>query len=432
MENSVASVFGSDVLSRTRNGKGGVMEKGQYKVYGYRWVVLLVYAYIQAVMQMLWITFAPITGDAAAYYQVSALQIGFLAMSFMIVYLFVSFPASWAIDTFGIRKGVGFGVVLTGIFGLCRGLWGDVYMPVMLSTLGLAVAQPFILNSITALCAKWFPLKERATATGLAVMAQFVGILVGMAATPFLKIRFGMPGMLKIYGALAAAGTVLFFVFVKAAPPSPPAESDTERTLVMDGLKRIFALKDMRLLIGIFFIGLGIFNAITTWIEQMIAPRGFSIVQAGTLGAVLMVGGIVGCFVIPPLSDKLRKRKLLIVICIAASAPGLVGLTFSSAYWLLLVSGFFMGFFFMSAGPVIFQYGAEVSYPAPEATSQGLLMLAGQLSGIIFIFGMDVFRTASGSMTPSLVVLIVLAVLNVLFSLRLKESSMITAAASGR
>ena len=76
----------------------------------------------------------------------------------------------------------------------------------------------------------------------------------------------------------------------------------------------------------------------------------------------------------------------------------------------------------MSVGPVIFQYGAEVSSPAPEATSQGLLMLAGQISGIIFIFGMDFFRTASGSMTPFLWVLIALAVLNIVFALMLKES----------
>ena len=92
--------------------------------------------------------------------------------------------------------------------------------------------------------------------------------------------------MLKICGALAVAGAVFFCLFVKSAPPMPPAETDTERTLVLDGLKHIFKLKDMLLLISIFFIGLGIFNAITTWIEQMTAPRGFSIIQAGTLGAV--------------------------------------------------------------------------------------------------------------------------------------------------
>ena len=396
----------------------------------YRWIVLLVYALIQAIMQMLWITFAPITGDAAGFYGVSALQIGFLAMSFMIVYIFVSFPASWAIDTFGIRKGVGFGVVLTGLFGILRGVMGNDYTFVMLSMIGLAVAQPFILNSVTALSAKWFPLQERATAAGLAIMAQFVGIVIGMAATPFLTIQFGIPGMLTIYGVITIGGAVCFFLFIKPAPARIEEEASVPRTKVFEGLRHIFKVKDMVLMIIMIFIGLGIFNAITTWIEQMIAPRGFSIVQAGTLGAVLMVGGILGCLVVPALSDKLRKRKLPVVVCLIGSLPGLIGLTFVTSYGWLLVAGFCMGFFFMSIGPVIFQYGTEVSYPAPEATSQGVLMLSGQISGIIFIFGMDRFRTESGSMTPFLVVMIGLWLVNILFSFMLKESSMITGAES--
>jgi len=82
----------------------------------------------------------------------------------------------------------------------------------------------------------------------------------------------------------------------------------------------------------------------------------------------------------------------------------------------------------MSVGPVVYQYSAEVSYPAPEATSQGLLVLAGQISGIIFIFGMDMFRTESGSMTPFLLVMIALAVVNIVLAALLKESKMIEAA----
>ncbi|MBW2366088.1 MAG: MFS transporter [Deltaproteobacteria bacterium] len=296
----------------------------------------------------------------------------------------------------------------------------------MIAMIGLGIAQPFILNSITALCAKWFPLDERATAGGLAVMAQFAGIVVGMAVTPFLVIKFGIPGMLNVYGIITVICAVLFLIFVKAAPPTPPAEVDTERTLVFDGLKHIFKQRDMIILITIFFIGLGIFNAVTTWIEQIVAPRGFSIVQAGTLGGILMLGGIVGCLIIPVLSDKLRKRKPLIILCVLVCTPGLVGMTFVTSFWLLLVSGFFFGFFFMSVAPIAFQYSAEVSYPAPEATSQGLLMLAGQISGIIFIFAMDMFRTASGSMTPFLIVMIGLMLINIVLSFVLKESTMIT------
>lgn len=400
------------------------MDESTYEVYGYRWVVLLVYCVIQAVMQMLWITFAPITGDAARFYSVTPLQIGFLAMSFMIVYIFISFPASWAIDKYGIRKGVGFGVILTAGFGLGRGIFGGSYPFVVISMIGLAVAQPFILNSITALSAKWFPFHERATAAGLAVMAQFIGIVVGMAATPFLAIEFGIPGMLNIYGMVTALGASAFFLFIRPAPPTPPGEA-LAKTLMFDGLKQIFRKRDMLLLLTIFFIGLGMFNAITTWIEQMIAPRGFSIIQAGTLGAALMAGGILGCLVIPPLSDKFHRRKFFIVICVAVSLPGLIGLTFAADFWLLILSGVIFGFFFMSAAPIFFQYGAEISYPAPEATSQGLLMLSGQIAGILFIFGMDYFRTASGSMTPFMIVLIGLSLLNVIFALALKESALV-------
>jgi MFS family permease len=404
------------------------MKEATFEASGYRWVVLLVYCIIQAVMQMLWITFAPVTVEAAGFYHVSPLQVGFLAMSFMIVYILVSFPASWTIDTFGIRKGIGFGVILTGIFGLGRGLFGSDYTYVLISMIGLAIAQPFILNSITSLAARWFPLEQRATAAGLAVMAQFIGIVIGMAATPFLAIKFGIPGMLKIYGAVAVAGAVCFIIFIKPAPPAPAAEAP-QREGFLEGLKDLFKIRIMITLITIFFIGLGLFNAITTWIEQVIAPRGFNAIQAGTLGAVLMVSGIAGCLIIPPLSDKYRRRKLFIVICIIFSAPGLIGLTFATSYWLLLISGIVLGFFLLSGAPVIFQYAAEVSYPSPEATSQGVLMLSGQIAGIIFILGMDYFSTESGSMTPFLIVLIGLSLVNILLSLMLKESKMIESVA---
>ncbi|MBI5119188.1 MFS transporter [Candidatus Poribacteria bacterium] len=401
------------------------MKESTYRIYGYRWVVLFVYSLIQAAMQLLWITFAPITGDAVTYYGVTPLQIGLLSMSFMIVFIFVSIPASWAIDTFGIRKGVGFGVILAGIFALTRGVYGNNYNMVLASMIGIAIAQPFILNSITALAARWFPLDERATATGIGVLFQYIGMMVGMAATPHLTNSFGIPGMLRIYGIIFAVFSVSFLIFVKDKPATPPGETDIERTTVFEGLKHVFKQRDMILLLLIFFTGLGIFNAITTWVEQMIAPRGFSSVQAGTLGAVLMVGGIAGCFAIPPLSDKLRKRKMFIVLSAVITLPGLAGLAFAPTYALLLIAGFIMGFFFMSGGPVMYQYGAEITNPAPEATSQGLLTLSGQISGIIFIFGMDMFRTESGSMTPFLLVMMAMASTNIILALLLRESVMI-------
>jgi len=75
------------------------------------------------------------------------------------------------------------------------------------------------------------------------------------------------------------------------------------------------------------------------------------------------------------------------------------------------------GFFIMSAGPIGFQYGAEKSYPAPESTSQGIILLTGQLSGIIFVFGLNKLGVAVAMIT-----FILLTLFNVFLSIRLKES----------
>jgi MFS family permease len=402
------------------------MEQSGIKVYGYRWVILLVYFLINALMQMQWITFAPITSEAVEFYKVPAMQIDFLSLIFMVVYLFVSFPASYIIDTWGIRIGIGIGAVLMGVFGFMKGFYGSNYNMIVIAQIGIAIGQPFVLNSVTKVGARWFPLHERATQAGISVLAQFVGIIIAMVLTPFLFKMYGMEKMLMIYGVATLAGAVIFIFFNREHPPTPPCPpGHDERIAVFAGLKHIIKQSDMIYLIIVFFISLGIFNAVTTWIEQIVRPRGFTITEAGICGALMMVGGIIGASILPALSDKLRKRKIFIVITLIGAVPGIIGLTFAGTYGLLLVSCFIFGFFLMAGAPICFQYSAEVSYPAPEATSQGLLLLAGQISGIIFIFGMDMMTAAGASKTPAMLIFVALTIINVLLVLKLKESTLV-------
>ena len=167
------------------------MQQEKLKIYGYRWVVLLAFMAVIFVNQMLWITFASITGPAARFYGVSDLAIAFLSLSFMLVYIVVSIPASWVIDTYGIRVGVGIGAVLTGVFGLMRGLLAADYTTVLIAQIGIAVGQPFLLNAITKVAARWFPLEDRATASGLGTLSMYGGQVVALALTPLLLTRPG-------------------------------------------------------------------------------------------------------------------------------------------------------------------------------------------------------------------------------------------------
>src|SRR4030065_725821 len=160
------------------------MKEQSYRVYSYRWVVLGVFMLINLTIQILWITYAPITGPAAQYYGVTDSQIGLLAMTFMIVYIPLSIPASWVIDRDGFRLAVSIGAVLMGFFGITRGLAGANYTLVLLSTIGIGIAQPFLMNSWTKVPAKGFSINERATAVGLVTLATLVGTALRLWLTP--------------------------------------------------------------------------------------------------------------------------------------------------------------------------------------------------------------------------------------------------------
>lgn len=386
-----------------------------------RWLMLAVFVPLAAMTQVLWITFAPVTSAAAEFYKKSDLTIGLLSMSFMIVYILVFFPAAWAIDTWGFKKAVGFGAILTAVFGLTRGIFAANFALVFASQVGLAIGQPFVIGAITKLVARWFPAGERGTASGLGTLALYLGPLVAMFLTPALVLRSGIDRMLLLYG-IASAVAALVFLAVARERPAEPVGPD-ERVLMIDGLKSMLRRRDFLFLLAVFFVGLGLFNGVSTWIENIVRPRGFSIAQAGTLGGLMLVGAIIGAVVMSLLSDGLKKRKPFIVLALAGLLPGLAGMTFATGLPLLLASGFALGFFLLSAGPIGFQYAAEITYPAPEGTSNTLLIVAGQISGILFIFGMDALKdSGSGSMTLPLLILAGLSAVCLVLALLLRES----------
>jgi MFS family permease len=397
------------------------MPEKTFRLYPYRWVVLGVFMFINLTIQILWISYAPITGLAASFYGVTDLKIGLLAMVYMIAFIPLSIPVSWAIDTWGFRRTVSIGAVLMGIFGVVRGLAGADYGLVLISTIGIAIAQPFLLNAWTKVPAQWFSLEERATAVGLVTLSNLVGTALGMVLPPMLIEKMSIPQSQLIYGGVAAFSAVLFLIFAREKPATPPCPAGQEvRALMLDGLKHALKIKEFWLYLIVSFIGMGIFNGVTTWVENIIRPRGFTPGDAGTLGALMLAGGVIGAVIIPPISDKQHKRQRYILLGFLLAIPGLIGLTFAQSAWLLYASAFSMGFFLVSANPVGMQYSAEITNPTPEGTSNGLIQLFGQAS-VVFVYVMEALKAPSGAFTPALLLAAGLLLVSLLLISRMKD-----------
>jgi cyanate permease len=397
-------------------------EERGYRVYGYRWVVLGVVMLVNFVIQILWIGYGSIISDASDYYGVSHQSVTLLAMLFMIAFIPLSLPAAWVIDSRGFRTAVGFGVIMMGVFGVLRGLAGSNYTLVLLCTVGIAIAQPFLLNSWTKVPANWFAPGERATAVGLITLASMLGVGAGLALSPVLIGVMSIGEMQLVYGLVAAAGAVAFLVLARERPATSPGPAGEEaRALMLDGLRHALTVKGFLVILAVAFVIMGVFNGVTSWIGDIVLPRGYDADAAGLLGLVMLVAGVVGAVVLSAMSDRQGKRIRYLVLTLALAIPSLVGVAFVSSTALLYASCAALGFFIVGALPIGMQYAAEVTFPTPEGTSNGLVQLSGQCS-VVFVFIMGPLRTDSGSFAVSLVLMSVLLAVCAVVVSRLKDA----------
>ena len=399
-----------------------VIEHSTVKAYGYRWIILAVWMFVNILMQALWICYAPVSSQAAQLWGVSEFWVGFLAMSFMYVYVVMSLPASWFIEKYGFSVAVAVSGVVMGVAALIKGVFALNFTVVLICQIALAIVQPLMVNSGTKFAAKWFPIQERATVVGIGSLGPFIGQAFGLMATPFMVQAYGFSATFLIYGIVSAISAVLFIIFSRENPPTPAGYE--ERIAMNAGLKLVLTKLDFYLLALAFFVVFAIWQGVPTWIEGITKVRGLTETEAGTAGGVLMIAGVVGALLIPALSDRLHKRKPVLIAALLLSLPGVLGLAFLNGFFLILLSSIWLGIFLVGAIPLVLQYAVEVCYPAPEPASSGILMIASQASVVaITVMGWAYART--GSFTSSLLAISVLLILSALALFKMNELTII-------
>ncbi|MGQ9537409.1 MAG: MFS transporter [Actinomycetota bacterium] len=412
------------------------MEKEkEYGLYGYRWVVLASYMLVAAVTQLMWLNYAPITSQTQELMGVSEFKVVLLATMFPLVYIPVSIPAGFVIDRRGFRVAVLIGAVLTTAFSFLR-LFADNYVLVLLGMIGISIGQPFVLNSITKVVSSWFPTEESALANGLGSLSLFLGMIVAMAATPPLLKAFGegdiasLRWVVLIYSLVSLAALIVFAVLARPRPPRPPKRTEAEAlgeevSIDLRALRALFGLPNFRLLCAVIFIGNGVFVGLMQLIEKILKPKGIETGTAGNIGAVMILAGVVGCLVLPAVSDRIMRRKPFLVLAAAAAAPTLflIGILRSSAQ--IFVVGGLLGFFLLSALPVLLALAEETTGAALTGTATSVLLLLGNAGGVVITLAMEGIKGTTGGAEESFfwaMAFVALAFVAALFvALRIRE-----------
>ncbi|GKT57811.1 major facilitator superfamily transporter [Colletotrichum tofieldiae] len=365
----------------------------EYRTYKRRWFGLAQLTLLNIVVSWDWLTFAPVASNAASYYNVSESTINWLSTAFLFSFVAI-FPVTIRILHWGPRPSfmTAAALILVGNwvrYGGSHARSGGNYGVVMFGQILTGLAQPFVLAAPTRYSDLWFTNRGRVAATALTSLANPLGAALGQLIVPFWVTSPGDMSSGVLYVSIISTVASLPAFFIPARPPTPVApSSQTVKLGIRESVGIVSRSLELWLIFIPYAVYVGFFNSISSLLNQMMNPYGFSDEEAGIAGALLIVVGLVASAITSPILD--RTKKFLLAIKVAVPVIGLCYLVFvwmpetrdiAGPYVVLAV----LGAASFSLVPVALELLIELSHPvSPEVTST-IAWAGGQLLGAVFL-----------------------------------------------
>jgi predicted MFS family arabinose efflux permease len=264
--------------------------------------------------------FAPagIAADLVAAFNTSASSLGALAATYFYVYTVMQVPTGILVDTLGPRRILLIGGLVGGVGSLLFALASGLELALVGRTLiGLGVSVTFI--AMLKIIAVSFDERRFATLVGLAMLIGNLGSVLAGAPLSWLA---QVVSWRHIFVALAAVSLLLgvaCWVLLReqsvGAGPSKPKPT-IDRSLVLSGLLSVLKNRDNWPTVCVNFGICGSFFAFAgLWATPFLTQaHGLSRAAAANHVSLYFVGFALGCMFMGALSDRLGKRKPVLIV----------------------------------------------------------------------------------------------------------------------
>ncbi|MCX8085289.1 MAG: MFS transporter [Rhodocyclaceae bacterium] len=350
-------------------------------------LAVVVAAYVLSFFQR----FAPagIAQDLAASFQTSAASLGVLAATYFYVYTVMQVPTGILVDTLGPRRILLLGGLVAGGGSLLFGLAGSLDAALVGRTLvGLGVSVVFI--AMLKIIAVWFEERRFASVVGASMLIGNLGSVLAGSPLSWLAQNFGWRGVFVGVGIVSLLLGVLAWLFVRDRPPSrevavPPAPT-FDRTVILSGL---LAVVKNRATWPAVFVNAGLSGSFFAFGGLWATPfltQGLGMTRATATAhlSLYFAGFAVGCLAIGTLSDRLRRRKPVVIASASILAliwpvwlSGLI-LPLPVSYALFGLMGLMTASFTLS-----WACAKEVNPPALSGMSTSVANMGGFLMGAL-------------------------------------------------
>lgn len=260
--------------------------------------------------------------------------------------VFVGLPAGLLADRFGVKKTLVVSCILAGLLAALRGFSFNFFtMSATMFLFGLmSAAMPAIIPKATA---EWFSGKRLALSNALLNVMWSLGSMFAtiFTATVLSPLLGGWQNVLFVYGIPAIAiGFLWLFTARDPDHSNPAAEQTISKVPFKKAFSHVIRMKGVWL-IGIITLtnwgsSMGLFGYLPYYLEDI----GWSKAAAGNTITIFSLMMLIGSIPMAILSDKLRTRKGVLVVSIAALAILLFAIPYvnDTWVWILIVIGAFL------------------------------------------------------------------------------------------
>lgn len=366
-----------------------------YKVYKRRFFGLGQLVLLNIIVSWDWISFAPVSKSSAQYFHRSESDINWLSTAFLFAFCFAAPVTVYILNKSGPKASIiaAACLLLVGNWIRYAGTRTANFGVVMFGQILVGLAQPFVLSAPTRYSDLWFSERGRVSATAVASLANPFGAALGQLIDPFwVNKASDIPNMVLYVSIISSVACVPSF-FIPSAPPTPPSASAShvlnhEPLNVRASLLKLSRSVEFWLIFLPFAVYVGLFNSISSLLNQMLEPYGYSEMQAGIAGAILILVGLVFAAITSPLIDRykfylafIKSATPIIAICYLVFIWAPSSSTIIYAY---VVCGV-LGAASFGLVPVALEYLVEIHHPLGPEVGSTMSWTGGQLLGGIFI-----------------------------------------------
>ncbi|MGR3434419.1 MAG: MFS transporter [Shimia sp.] len=218
--------------------------------------------------------------------------------------------------------------------------------------------------------------ENRGQALSLYMIVQMTGVVLAqgllVVADPGGFILFVIPSILV---------SLAFTPILLSISPTPPFDTTKPMTL-----RELYGVSPLGC-VGMFLLG-GVFAAQFGMAAVFGTQAGLSVPQISFFISVIYVGALVMQFPIGWISDRMDRRRLILIVAALGGSGALIYVLGNGAFWTLLVTGFLVGGTSNPLYALLLAYTNDyVDYEDMAAASGGLIFIngIGAISGPIIV-----------------------------------------------